>query len=248
MVPEPVDDEKFITREVLGHALALAGEGMQKSIHLFNRGEPLLHPEIGMIVSRVREAGFGASIATNMIAATEAKCREILRAGIDQIQIHYSAGILSLDHREMLERILMLRKLNMLERDGKCDISINYILGDGDSRDSVVSQITSQKLYSNDLGIRYLHSHKWLDIVSMTDRGYPPEKCDWYRSKACAIMANGDVTICCFDHLKTSSVVNIMDIDHLTIEHIAKREICKGCFDIDWCLESHLRKEHKAVS
>ena len=182
-----------------------------------------------------------------MIAATEKKLKDVLLAGANEFEVHISAGLTKITIETLLEKIHFLRKMNWEIRNNGCKIKMNYALQGNETEDSVRDILSSSQFYDEDMPIRFYKPHDWPGIMSTdedlstTSNKIPlmsPEDCEWYKTESCAILANGDVVICCLDQKAYSKKVNIMDIDELNFEHLSNRKICERCvfhkWNMDW--------------
>lgn len=238
------NQEFFISPKILHKSLFLAKKGSQKAIYLHHRGEPLLHPNIGYVISEVRKANFLAYLSTNLIAATDDKINEIFVSGINQVEIHLSGGLTKLTINQLLERIQKIIVANRIIRNSSCKIEVNYAL-QGDENELVVRKNLSQsKYYNKDMYIRFYKPHNWVDLMEINDYNINPKDCEWYKNNSCAILCNGDIVICCLDQISHSKVANVLDIDEISPQFLFKREICRGCiqhnWDMDWLRQDSL--------
>lgn len=234
VLPDIEAKNSLITPEILDKALLLAKKGRQKIIFLHHRGEPFLHPQIDNIVSKIREQGFLACLSTNLIVATEKKMEDVLRAGINQLEVHYSGGLTLLSHDELLKKIHILRKMNWSIRNNGCRIEINYALQGDETEEIVRKQMSNSSYYDETMNIKFYEPHDWPGLMQKKNLGINPFDCEWYKSQSCAILCNGDIVICCLDQWAYSKKVNIMDIDEIKMEFLSERTICKGCLQYDW--------------
>jgi organic radical activating enzyme len=229
----------FITMETLDKALSLATGGGNHAVYLHHRGEPFLHPNLPEIVRRVRERGFYAFLSTNLISATPARVERVLKAGINQVEMHYSAGLTRLPHELLLQRIHEIRKLNFELRNFGCRLEMNFGL-EGQTREAVMEELARHKYYDETFYVRWFEPHDWPSLEHIVDRGVSYRSCQWYKYRACAVLANGDVVICCLDQFGHSRRVNVNEIDQLKWEHLADRRMCAGCVqhvEMDWLKE-----------
>ena len=233
------DTNQIITMEILEKALDLASGGRNHAVYLHHRGEPFLHPKLDEVVRRVRARGFYAFLSTNLISATPKKVEAVLKAGINQIEMHYSAGLTRLPHALLLERVHQIRKLNWELRNFGCRIEMNFGLTDKD-RESVIRELSADPHFDELLYVRWFQPHDWPSLTEIVDRGVDYRNCQWYKHRSCAILASGDIVICCLDQFSHSRTVNVMDIDRITWEHLADRRMCAGCtqhVEMDWLEE-----------
>jgi MoaA/NifB/PqqE/SkfB family radical SAM enzyme len=116
--PVPADDlEKRIGR--------LAE--MQTAIITLTGGEPLLHPELGRIISTIRQGGILASLLTNGTLLTPERIQMLNRAGLDQLQISIDQVSPDRNSRKCLQ--VLEKKLRILNEYAEFDVNINTVLG-----------------------------------------------------------------------------------------------------------------------
>jgi len=231
-------DKRPIERDILDKALQLANKGRANALYLHHRGEPFLHPELDRVVKRVREAGFFAYLSTNLICASEPMIDSVLRAGINQIEIHYSGGRTRLPHEELLRRIHYVRQRNWSIRNNGCRIEVNYGLKEGETSHGILTQLEDCEYYDETMSIRFYQPHDWPALATLSDRGVGCSDCEWFRERCCAVLSDGRLVICCLDQFGFSAQVNVMDIDEVQWDQLQSREICRGCVqrndDMDW--------------
>ncbi|NEO28874.1 MAG: radical SAM protein [Symploca sp. SIO3C6] len=229
----------YITMDLLDKALDLASSGSNHAIYLHHRGEPFLHPKLDEIIRRVREKGFYTFLSTNLISATPDKVKKVLTAGINQIEMHYSAGLTRLPHEVLLKRIHEIRKLNWELRNFGCRLEMNFSLF-GETREIIMEELSRHTYYDETLYVRWFEPHDWPSLEKIIDRGVDYRDCHWYKHKACAILSNGDIVICCLDQFSHSCRTNIKDIDRIDWESLADRRMCQGCtqhVEMNWLEE-----------
>src|ERR1700728_1877270 len=83
------DSAPVVTEEMLRRIDKLGELGT--SIITFSGGEPTLHPDLDVLIRRVRERGAIATIITNGYLLTPARIQQLNAAGLDYLQI-------SIDH------------------------------------------------------------------------------------------------------------------------------------------------------
>lgn len=233
------DTNTYIEKETLNRALALARRGRNHAVYLHHRGEPFLHPALPEIVSTVRSAGFYAFLSTNLISATPAKVEAVLKAGLNQLEMHYSAGRTRLSHDILLERIHEIRRLNWIHRNFGCRLEVNYGITD-QTEAELRAEMAKSPYYDELLYIRWYKPHDWPSLATINDRGVDYRACHWYREKACAVLANGDVVICCLDQFSHSRRANVRNIDRIEWSALADRRMCSGCVqhvEMNWLQE-----------
>lgn len=116
----PVPTEDMLRRI---DKLAELGAG----IVTFSGGEPTLHPDLDLLIRRVRQHGAIATIITNGYLLTPDRIRDLNRAGLDYLQI----SIDNVQPDEVSKKSLRVldRKLEWLARYATFDVTINSVLG-----------------------------------------------------------------------------------------------------------------------
>lgn len=235
--------ESLISMEVLDKALALARGGHNHAIYLHHGGEPFLHPELPAIVHRVREFGFHAYLATNLISATPERVKGVLEAGLNQLEMHYSAGLTQLDHAELLERIQLIGELNRRIRNGGCKLEVNFGLA-GETKEEVKAILASYPFADDISNWRWFHPHDWPNLSTIADRAVDYRRCEWFQQRCGAVLANGDLVICCLDQFRHSRQVSVLEVDHVEWKHLMARQMCRGCVqhvEMGWLTEDGLQ-------
>jgi MoaA/NifB/PqqE/SkfB family radical SAM enzyme len=118
----PVDTAAVLRRVDL---LAALGTG----IVTMSGGEPLLHPELDAIISRIRGRGMIATLITNGYLLTRDRIRQLNRAGLDHLQISID-NVLPDDVSKKSLKVLDA-KLQSLAEDAEFDVTINAVVGGG---------------------------------------------------------------------------------------------------------------------
>jgi hypothetical protein len=237
------EDCQPITASVLDKALTLAKQGTAKALYLHHRGEPFLHPHLEDVVRAVRRAGFYAYLSTNLIEATADRVARVFRAGLNQMEIHYRAGLGALTHSELLHRIHAIRKLNWAITNNGCRIEVNYGLFEEEEGD-VRRAMERESHFDETMYIRFYVPHDWPRLIRGEDRGINFRDCEWFKRRCCAVLSNGDIVICCLDQLRHSCVANVADVETIAWAEMHKRSLCKSCvqqcWDMDWLSEDAL--------
>lgn len=98
------------------------------AVHL-SGGEPMLHPELGRIIRRIRDRGMLAGLLTNGLLLSQKTIEELNDSGLDHLQI----SIDNLVPNEVSKKSLRVldKKLELMARYAKFDVSINSVLGKG---------------------------------------------------------------------------------------------------------------------
>jgi len=228
------EGQRLITQEILEKAIYFASKGKQKIIFLHHRGEPLIHPEIDQIVKYVRSAGFLVCFSTNLSLADEKLLKKIIKSGVNQLEIHFSAGLTVRSFDFMICRLKELITLNQKIRKNGCRILVNYALKQNEKAKDVVRNMKRHIKLNNRLVYNMYHPHDWPSLYKVIPKNVQYQDCAWYKTRSYGVYCNGDVVICCLDQFGYSKRVNIMDIDYMKLYYLMKRKICSGCTQQDW--------------
>jgi MoaA/NifB/PqqE/SkfB family radical SAM enzyme len=119
------DSPPVPTAEMLRRIDKLAELGT--SIITFSGGEPTLHPDLDLLIRRVRQHGAIATLITNGYLLTPERIRRLNRAGLDYLQI----SIDNVQPDEVSKKSLKVldRKLEWLAEYADFDVTINSVLG-----------------------------------------------------------------------------------------------------------------------
>ena len=127
---------------------------LKTAIVTISGGEPLLHPEIEMIIKRIRSHGMIAGIITNGYLLTPKKIQALNDAGLEHLQI----SIDNVQPDEVSKKSLKVldKKLQQLAEFAEFAVNINSVIGGGiqSPEDAVV--ITQRALdlgFASSLGI-----------------------------------------------------------------------------------------------
>lgn len=121
-VSKPVPTAEMLTR--IDHLASLG-----TSVVAFSGGEPLLHPELDVLIRRIRERGMIAGLITNGYLLSPKRIQALNDAGLDYLQI----SIDNVEPDEVSKKSLRLldMKLQWLARHADFDININSVVGGG---------------------------------------------------------------------------------------------------------------------
>jgi MoaA/NifB/PqqE/SkfB family radical SAM enzyme len=121
-VSQPVPVDQMLAR--IDHLARLG-----TSVTSFSGGEPLLHPELDALISRIRENGMMAGLITNGYLLSPKRIEGLNRAGLDYLQI----SIDNVEPDEVSKKSLRLldKKLQWLRDYAEFDVNINSVLGGG---------------------------------------------------------------------------------------------------------------------
>jgi MoaA/NifB/PqqE/SkfB family radical SAM enzyme len=119
---KPVPTEVMFERvDRLGHL----GTG----IITISGGEPLLHPDLDMVISRIRATGAITGMITNGYLLTADRIERLNRAGLDHMQISID-NVMPDDVSKKSLKVLD-RKLQLLSRHALFHVNINSVVGGG---------------------------------------------------------------------------------------------------------------------
>ena len=92
-------------------------------------GEPLLHPQLDQIISRVRHHGILAGMITNGYLLTADRIRQLNRAGLEHLQISIDNALPDEISKKSLK--VLDQKLVLLAEYAEFQVNINSVLGSG---------------------------------------------------------------------------------------------------------------------
>lgn len=92
-------------------------------------GEPLLHPELDLIIARVRSTGALAGMITNGYLLVPDRIRALNRAGLDHMQISIDNVMPDEVSKKSLK--VLDKKLQMLAEHAEFHVNINSVVGGG---------------------------------------------------------------------------------------------------------------------
>jgi MoaA/NifB/PqqE/SkfB family radical SAM enzyme len=132
---DPVPTEEMLRR------LDKLGE-LGTSIVTFSGGEPTLHPDLDLLIRRVRDRGAIATIITNGYLLTPERIQSLNTAGLDYLQI----SIDNVQPDEVSKKSLKVldRKLQWLAEYATFDVTINSVLGSAIQRPEDAYQIATR--------------------------------------------------------------------------------------------------------
>src|SRR5580698_1330702 len=118
--PVPLD-EMFRRIDRLG--------AMGTSIVTISGGEPLLHPELDAVISRIRHNGIMAGMITNGYLLVADRIERLNRAGLEYLQI--SIDNVQPDDVSKKSLKVLDKKLELLAEQAEFQVNINSVLGSG---------------------------------------------------------------------------------------------------------------------
>jgi MoaA/NifB/PqqE/SkfB family radical SAM enzyme len=92
-------------------------------------GEPLLHPDLDLLISRIRRNGMLAGMITNGYLLTADRIRRLNRAGLDHMQISIDNVMPDEVSKKSLK--VLDRKLQLLAEHAEFHVNINSVVGGG---------------------------------------------------------------------------------------------------------------------
>ena len=92
-------------------------------------GEPLLHPDLDLIIARVRKHGMLAGMITNGYLLTAERIKRLNRAGLDHLQISIDNVVPDEVSKKSLK--VLDRKLQLLAEHADFHVNINSVVGGG---------------------------------------------------------------------------------------------------------------------
>src|SRR5688572_8368999 len=127
---------------------------LKTSIITISGGEPLIHPEIEMIIKRIRYHGMLAGMITNGYLLTPKKILALNEAGLDHLQI--SIDNIQPDDVSVKSLKVLDKKLEYLAEFAKFAVNINSVIGGGIRNPEDAETITQRALhfgFSTSVGI-----------------------------------------------------------------------------------------------
>ena len=92
-------------------------------------GEPLLHPDLDLIIARVRRHGMIAGMITNGYLLTAERIKRLNRAGLEHLQISIDNVLPDEVSKKSLK--VLDRKLQLLREHAEFHVNINSVVGGG---------------------------------------------------------------------------------------------------------------------
>ena len=118
--PVPIDE--------MNHRIGHLGR-LGTSIISISGGEPLTHPELDLVIRRIRRTGAMAGMITNGYLLNQERIERLNRAGLDHMQI--SIDNLEPDDVSMKSLKVLDKKLQMLAEYAEFHVNINSVVGGG---------------------------------------------------------------------------------------------------------------------
>jgi len=151
------------TPDVLRRVDRLAALGT--GIITISGGEPLLHPDLDQIISRIRAHGAIATLITNGYLLSRDRIKRLNRAGLDHLQISIDNVLPDDVSKKSLK--LLDQKLRWLAEEGEFDVTVNSVVGSGvrNPDDALTIARRARELgFSTTVGIIHNHSGQLLPL------------------------------------------------------------------------------------
>ena len=132
--------------------------GLGTTIITISGGEPLLHPELDLLIGRIRRRGMIAGMITNGYLLTAERIRKLNRAGLEHLQISID-NVMPDDVSKKSLKVLD-KKLQLLAEHARFHVNINSVVGGGirNSLDALVIGKRAVELgFTSTVGI--IHDH-----------------------------------------------------------------------------------------
>jgi MoaA/NifB/PqqE/SkfB family radical SAM enzyme len=102
---------------------------MGTAIITISGGEPLLHPDLDAIITRIRKNGIIAGLITNGYLLVAERIRRLNRAGLEYLQISIDNAMPDEVSKKSLK--VLNQKLELLAEHAEFHVNINSVLGSG---------------------------------------------------------------------------------------------------------------------
>jgi len=122
------DFSKPVAIEVMYQRLDRLAE-LGTTIVTISGGEPLLHPDLDLIVARIRRRGIVAGMITNGYLLTADRIKRLNRAGLDHLQISIDNVMPDEVSKKSLK--VLDKKLQLLALHAEFHVNINSVVGGG---------------------------------------------------------------------------------------------------------------------
>jgi MoaA/NifB/PqqE/SkfB family radical SAM enzyme len=122
------DHSKPVPVETMHQRLDRLAE-LGTSVITISGGEPLLHPDLDLLIARIRRRGMIAGLITNGYLLTAERIQRLNRAGLDHLQISID-NVMPDDVSKKSLKVLD-RKLCLLSEHAEFHVNINSVVGGG---------------------------------------------------------------------------------------------------------------------
>ncbi len=103
--------------------------GLGTNVITISGGEPLLHPDLDLVIARIRRHGMLAGMITNGYLLTAERIKRLNRAGLDHLQISIDNVMPDEVSKKSLK--VLDRKLQLLAEHAEFHVNINSVVGGG---------------------------------------------------------------------------------------------------------------------
>jgi MoaA/NifB/PqqE/SkfB family radical SAM enzyme len=122
------DHSKPVAIETMYRRLDLLAK-LGTTIITISGGEPLLHPDLDLIIARIRRNGIIAGMITNGYLLTADRIKRLNRAGLDHLQISIDNVMPDEVSKKSLK--VLDKKLQLLSEHADFHVNINSVVGGG---------------------------------------------------------------------------------------------------------------------
>jgi MoaA/NifB/PqqE/SkfB family radical SAM enzyme len=122
------DKSKPVAIEIMYERLDRLAD-LGTNIITISGGEPLLHPDLDLIIGRIRSRGMIAGMITNGYLLTAERIQRLNRAGLDHLQISIDNVMPDEVSKKSLK--VLDRKLQLLSEHADFHVNINSVVGGG---------------------------------------------------------------------------------------------------------------------
>lgn len=192
----------------------IAGIDKKVFVRPFHFGEPLLNPQLKDMIKHAKNKGIQkVGITTNGLLLNETKSKELINAGLDEIEIsfegvnkqEYEQLRINSNYETVASNIKRLVEIKKEYGTRKPHIKLSMVkLNQSDDEIKQFKEYWSPQV--NTISIRRLHN--WIDKIQLGSEkmnGNFPCRQLWVRMY---VLWNGDITFCCMDHEGTEVMGN----------------------------------------
>ncbi len=122
------DHSKPVTLELVHQRIDRLAE-LGTNVITISGGEPLLHPDLDLVIARIRRNGMIAGMITNGYLLTAERIKRLNRAGLDHLQISIDNVMPDEVSKKSLK--VLDKKLQLLAEHAGFHVNINSVVGGG---------------------------------------------------------------------------------------------------------------------
>lgn len=195
----------------------------------FHFGEPLLNLQLPDMIKYAKSKGIKkVGITTNGLLLNETKSKELINAGLDEIEIsfegvnkqEYEKIRINSDFEQVEHNIKRLAELKKEYGTAKPHIKLSMVKVN-QTKHEISKFKKDWSPVADTISIR--RPHNWIDKIkelrSENSKGFFPCRQLWVRMY---VLWNGDVTFCCIDHEGTEVMGNAKEDSLLEIWQVEK--------------------------